>query len=137
MTLSSKLSALANSTRKASGLDSKLSIDEMTTIINSIGAFIDRGQLANGTDLNDVWTPGVYSIREAKSKPIMNWGALIVFKGGSRAIQLYIADIGSTYIRNGDSDHTPNPFIYDWKKLGGVVKAALSALTPMKVGCAS
>lgn len=128
MTLSSKLSALANSTRKASGLDSKLSIDEMTTIINSIGAFIDRGQLANGTDLNDVWTPGVYSIQEAKSKPIANWGALIVFKGGSRAIQLYIADIGSTYIRNGDSNHTPNPFIYDWKKLGGVVKAVLSAL---------
>ena len=132
MSLNEVLISLGNSVRTLSGTTDKLSLSNMTEIINQFSAFKNHGSLTSN-DLNEVDEPGTYDVSECENMPIKNWGALIVIKAGTRVVQIYIADSGATFIRNGYK----NNFTYSWKQMGGITKALLSALTPMKVGCAA
>lgn len=132
MPLSETLISLGNSVRTLSGTTDKLNLSNMTEIINQFSAFKNHGSLTS-KDLNEVDEPGTYDVSECENMPVKNWGALIVIKAGTRVVQIYIADYGATFIRIGYK----NSFAYSWKQMGGVTKAFLSALTPMKVGCAA
>ena len=123
MPLSDKLISLGNSVRNLSGTTDKLSLSNMTEIINQFSAFKNHGSLTSN-DLNEVDEPGTYDVSECENKPIKNWGSLIVIKAGTRVVQIYIADSGATFIRNGYK----NIFAYSWTQVGGVTKAFLYAL---------
>lgn len=123
MPLSEALISLGNSVRTLSGTTDKLNLSNMTEIINQFSAFKNHGSLTSN-DLNEVDEPGTYDVSECENKPIKNWGALIVIKAGTRVVQIYIADSGATFIRNGYK----NNFAYSWKQMGGVTKAFLYAL---------
>lgn len=114
MSLNEVLISLGNSVRTLSGTTDKLSLSNMTEIINQFSAFKNHGSLTSN-DLNEVDESGTYDVRECENKPVNNWGALIVIKAGTRVVQIYIADSGATFIRNGYK----NNFAYSWKQMGG------------------
>lgn len=115
MSLSDEMTGLMNAVRGASGTTGKLGIEAATAVLSKLVAFNDHGTLTENTDLNSVLDPGTYDVTTAQNKPITNWGCLIVLKAVNRNIQIYIADIGTTYVRSGYSGTFSNP----WTKLGG------------------
>lgn len=137
MSLNDRMTALGNSVRNLSGTTDKLSVSDMANLIGQFSAFKNHGILANDTDLNKVTDSGSYNVSEATNKPVEKWGSLIVIAAGNRTNQIFIADNGALYIRSGNGNDFDRPWIeFSWNVVGGVAKALLCVLLPVR-GCAA
>lgn len=125
-----KLTGLADTVRGVSGVSGKLSIDDMKTQVSQLGSFRDFGPMPDGTDANDCLKTGVYRInsKDAYKNVPISFGVLTVMapqSGTAYVLQQAVSaiDVGHLYqrVKNGAFGWT------DWCKLGGVIKASLSA----------
>lgn len=125
-----KLTGLADTVRGVSGVSGKLSVDDMKAQVSQLGIFRDFGQMPNGTDADDCLKSGVYRInsKDAYKNVPISFGVLTVMapqNGAAYVLQQAVSaiDAGHLYQRakNGGFGWS------DWVKLGGVIKAFLSA----------
>ena len=123
MSLSEKMTGLANAVRSVSDTSEKLGIDDMKSVISQLGNFHDFGEMPSGTDANECIKSGVYNVRDYgkyKNIPSSSYGVLAVLSplsGVAYAVQLYASvDAGGSFylrVKNGAFGWTA------WKKLGG------------------
>lgn len=157
MSLSEKLTNLMNSIRGLSNASDKLSLDDATNLLIAYKAlkgdpFTIQISKFQAYDANAIPGSGIFwistgtingnSVDIGKGNdgvkyhyPINGqWWYLINLKDNfTNAFQIAITQAGThIYMRSYQAGAWQG-----WNKLGGVVKAVLSALTPMKVGCAS
>lgn len=138
VSLSETMTSLMNSARKIQNRTDKLSISDLSSMLNAI-ANIKIGGEQWTSDCSNNRGPGIYYCHEeVNSKPTSNDGYLMNitpdengWNDSSTVTQLFLDRQANTFYRrnmNVGQSWTP------WSKIGGVVKAALSALTPVR-GC--
>lgn len=148
MSLNEKMTGLMNAARGVSGVSSKLGIDDATSLINQI-ARINIKLNGHGADLDkidDGVSPSLIFVAQdaktfspwvsaANSHVPVDGRKWLVFSTGKKEIrkwQLALSDNPvELYSRCWVDDHWT-----DWEKLGGVAKALLCVLLPVR-GCAA
>lgn len=151
MSLEDNMTKIMNVVRHFTGTTDKLSFDDA---INALLKLKANGLVASNLDwnkyddLNVFTTPGIYSVwlKPMKNVPMAgsDQGAILVVIGtGDWTAQIMFTFYSGAYYR-ADTMGALKQGHVTWKQfnvtdtnLGGVTKALLSALTPMKVGCAA
>lgn len=137
MSISDKMTGLADAVRNVSSTAGKLGIDDMKNVVSQLGSFHDFGVAAVGTDANDFTHNGMYRINDRTSyKNIPEpFGVLVTFApdhGNAYILQLYATASNNLYYRTKNGGFGWGP----WNRLGGVTKVFLCALLPVR-GCAA
>lgn len=127
MSLNDKMTGLANTVRNVSGVTSKLGVDDMKTVIGQLSSFMDYGDQGTNADCNNFNKVGTYLLHSnTVNAPTTEWGFLLVLSYSADNIeQIFTAASSYTmYFRLHIGDRAWSA----WHKIGGIVKAVLSAL---------
>ena len=128
--------------RKMTGTTYKLSTSDATSLLDSskVGLLpVHNILFEKDDDLNNFTYPGQYLIRNAAGTSNLanqhdpnisnGWGTLFVFKNDYYINQIMIDNnFNPARVYHRSKNHADNRDWTSWNKLGGVVKAVLSAL---------
>lgn len=128
MSISDKMTGLADAVRNVSSTAGKLDIDDMKNVVSQLGSFHDFGAVADGTDANDFTHNGMYRINDQtlyKNIP-ESFGVLVTFAPdheNAYILQLYATASNNLYYRTKNGGFGWG----SWNRLGGVISPVLSA----------